>query len=347
MAMLRQRGGLVLTAMGAAGATAVLASSARPAPGLVGRGASATTGASRTGRATACCAAASTSSGSGSGSTSPSAEEVVRSIAAVAKTHGLDITVGLTLQDYNSAVESDGLELPTFGRRTTLAVLLGSTKTIWVPFLAALRAADPPGQLEAQAEHDGPLNTFVVRATEALASEVLAPLGLRCELRYAHEMDEGRLVAMQKLAHLSGVAYLHPSCGLNVHPEYGPWHAYRSLLIIDMEGVPTAGPPANPNSAEAVAAAEAALALALESTVDPTATNTKEEMDTQMRQVWRLWQNIRLALETQGCEQWKYSDEHDEYHFTHSPEVLARVVAGEEVATGSEETRTAGKSSSL
>ena len=268
------------------------------------------------------------------------AKDVVERVAVEARSHGLDIAIGLTLQDYNRAVESDGLALPTFGRNTTLAVLLGSSKAIWPPFIAALRAATPLGQLDNQAKHDGPLNAYVVGATCSLVHKILTPLGLRYELRYAHEVEEGRLVAMQKLAHLSGVAYLHPSCGLNVHAKYGPWHAYRSLIIIDMDGVPTVGPPPNPNTPEAIALAEVALALALESTVDPTATDSKEEMDTEMRKVWRLWQNIRVALSTPACAPWRYEDIFDEYHFTHSPEVLARIVAGEACAEPDERSNT-------
>ena len=90
------------------------------------------------------------------------------------------------------------------------------------------------------------LNTYVVQATQSLTEEVLGAASgnrPRSALYYAHEMTEGRLVAMQKLAHLSGAAYFHPSCGLNIHKRYGPWHAYRSLVIIDLEGVPTVGPP--------------------------------------------------------------------------------------------------------
>lgn len=65
------------------------------------------------------------------------------------------------------------------------------------------RLPDRPGHLEGEADHDGPLNTFVIRSTEALAEEVLGggagEQGLPWSLYYAHEMEEGRLVAMQKV----------------------------------------------------------------------------------------------------------------------------------------------------
>ena len=56
---------------------------------------------------------------------------------------------------------------------------------------------------------------------------------------------------------------------------------------------------------------------------------SKEELDTEMRKVWRLWQKIRVALSTPTSRRWQYDDIFDEYHFTHSPEVLARIIADE------------------
>ena len=245
------------------------------------------------------------SSASTAGSTS---SDVVTALSAAARRRGLDIAVGLTLQDYNEMVGPE-LALPDLGRRSTLAVLVGSTKTIWPPFLAALRAAERRGHLEGEGEHDGPLNAYVVRSTEELVAEALPPQ-TRYELRYAHEVGLGRLVAMQKLAHLCGAAFFHPSCGLNVHTLYGPWHAYRSLIIVDMDGVETAGPPPNPSSDEAVAAAEAALAAALAATVDPTATNTQQELVGKYRAAWRKWQKVRQALSPPAFDEWVYPDEY-------------------------------------
>ena len=114
-----------------------------------------------------------------------------------------------------------------------------------------------------------------------------------------------------------------------MHTLYGPWHAYRSLIIVDMDGVETAGPPPNPSSDEAVAEAEAALAAALAVTVDPTATNTQQELVGKYRAAWRKWQKVRQALSPPAFDEWVYPDEHDEYHFSHSPAVLQRLVDGE------------------
>ena len=82
-------------------------------------------------------------------------------------------------------------------------------------------------------------------------------------------------------------------------------------------------------SAEAVAAAEEALAAALAVTVDPTATNTQQELVGKYRAAWRKWQKVRQALSPPAFDEWVYPDEHDEYHFSHSPAVLQRLVDGE------------------
>mmetsp|Transcript_44511 Transcript_44511/g.143129 ORF Transcript_44511/g.143129 Transcript_44511/m.143129 type:complete len:250 (-) Transcript_44511:361-1110(-) len=115
-------------------------------------------------------------------------------------------------------------------------------------------------------------------------------------------------------------------CGLNVHPTFGPWHAYRSLVVVAADGVETAGPPPNPSSSEAVAAAEAALQTALAATIDPTATNTREELVGRYREAWRLWQRVRQCVSTPEYDAWKYPDAFDEYHFSHSPALLKRLV---------------------
>mmetsp|Transcript_37173 Transcript_37173/g.116878 ORF Transcript_37173/g.116878 Transcript_37173/m.116878 type:complete len:262 (+) Transcript_37173:316-1101(+) len=254
---------------------------------------------------------------------------------------------GCCSQDYNALV-GPAMALPELSRSSTLAVLVGSTRDIWTPFLRALRQSPTRGHLAREEEHGGPLNAYVVRATEELAAEAV-PRGLGVSLHFAHETAPGKIVAMQRLAHLSGAAYLHAGrwpqrcgrrqvhtparsavaprrCGLNVHPTFGPWHAYRSLVVVAADGVETAGPPPNPSSSEAVAAAEAALQTALATTIDPAATNTREELVGRYREAWRLWQRVRQCVSTPEYDAWKYPDAFDEYHFSHSPALLKRLV---------------------
>jgi len=89
--------------------------------------------------------------GEGGGSSS---RAIVSEIAAAAHRHGLDLTVGLTLQDYNALV-GPAMALPELSRSSTLAVLVGSTRDIWTPFLRALRQSPTRGHLAREEEHGG------------------------------------------------------------------------------------------------------------------------------------------------------------------------------------------------
>ena len=75
--------------------------------------------------------------------------------------------------------------------------------------------------------------------------QALQPPVHRWEVRFAHEPPPRR-VAMQRLAHLSGLAYLSPS-HLNVHFMFGPWIALRAAVVIDIDGPPRpSSEPPNP-----------------------------------------------------------------------------------------------------
>ena len=44
------------------------------------------------------------------------------------------------------------------------------------------------------------------------------------------------------------------------------------------------------------------------------------------REAWRLWQRVRQCVSTPEYDAWKYPDAFDEYHFSHSPALLKRLV---------------------
>ncbi len=100
---------------------------------------------------------------------------------------------------------------------------------------------------------DNPVNWITVQATQSAlaAAEHCLPQGEaprepaqaaqshsgnKCPsepiVRYGFEVQSGRLVALQKLAHVTGLAHLHPVAHLNVHPLHGPWLALRSVVVL-------------------------------------------------------------------------------------------------------------------
>ena len=217
---------------------------------------------------------------------------------------GLDLAQPFQVAWYNRAVD-DAFRLPDFGRSSALGILVGNTRAIWPRFLDAVRANAPV------LDERHPLESYV----EATVLPSLKPLIPRSEVRWAQDPPPRR-VAMQRLAHVSGLAHLSPS-HLSVHATYGPWIALRAAVVIDIEG-PSSPPPEPPNPCpdcehyclrrfrDAIAAAGATPAghAAIE-------------------RHWPLWLAVRDACPAGRSH--RYGDEQIRYHYTKDREVLRRL----------------------
>ena len=160
-------------------------------------------------------------------------QSVVEDLRSRCTPAGLDLTQPFQVSWYNRAVD-DAFKLPDFGKPSALGILIGNTRAIWPRFLETLRANRP----RLDARH--PLESYI----EATVLPALEAITYRSEVRWAQDPPPRR-VAMQRLAHLSGLAYLSPS-HLNVHATYGPWIALRAAVVIDIDG--PSGPPREPSN---------------------------------------------------------------------------------------------------
>lgn len=163
-----------------------------------------------------------------SGQVDPAAG-VVAQLRQGCEAAGFDLVQPLQVGWYN-AVVSGSLQLADFGSPAHLAVVIGNTRALWPKFLAALRAE--PELLAAP----HPLYRYTERAIAAACAHLPQPLSLR----WSHAGGE-ELVAMQRLAHVAGLAYLSES-QLSVHPVYGPWIGLRAALSLALPG-PSTPPP--------------------------------------------------------------------------------------------------------
>uniref|UniRef100_A0A7R9TZK5 Uncharacterized protein n=1 Tax=Prasinoderma coloniale TaxID=156133 RepID=A0A7R9TZK5_9VIRI len=110
-----------------------------------------------------------------------------------------------------------------------------------------------------------PVDEFVERAVRRAVSLAEKTGGLGAgssKLYFAHETASGRLVAMQRLASVSGAYHLDEASHLCVHPKHGQWCALRALVLLDADpaevGVDAASPPEQMALPEAVARASGA-----------------------------------------------------------------------------------------
>jgi methylmalonic aciduria homocystinuria type C protein len=213
---------------------------------------------------------------------------------------GFDLAGACRVGSYNRAVEGV-LRLSDFGTPDHLAVVVGNSRALWQPFVAALRS-DP--SLCASAD---PLDRY----TERVIGGAVATLGLRAELRWAHDVGPG-LIAIQRLAQLAGLAQLSPG-HLSVHPVHGPWIALRAAITFDVLGPAEISVPSEQVCNACAGACAPAFERALASLAEPGGGD------------WRSWLACRDACPV-GREQ-RYDDDQIAYHYTKDRSILQRLAS--------------------
>jgi methylmalonic aciduria homocystinuria type C protein len=220
--------------------------------------------------------------------------EIAARVAPECAAAGFDLLQPFRVEWYNGAVEV-GHRLPDFGRPGALGLLIGHTRALWAPFVAAIRRdpdlRDDPNPLE--------------RYTEERVGTALRSLSQLWEARWAHEPPP-RQVAMQRLGHVSGLAH-RSAAFLNVHPVYGPWIALRAAVVVDVDGPsgPAPDPPCPCTDCPHACVPQferAAAALRQRGFDQPG-----------LGETWRLWLAVRDACPL-GRE-YRYGEEQIAYHY--------------------------------
>lgn len=131
----------------------------------------------------------------------------------------------LTVGRYNATlIDRPDMRLPF--RASALAVLIGNTKDAWEPVKGFCRE-------RAQATGSVPDNPFEDMLGEAL-DVALSSQELRQHQHrtfWSHRVEEGELIAMSRAAEASGHVKTEPISHLSWHPVYGPWVAFRALVV--------------------------------------------------------------------------------------------------------------------
>lgn len=218
--------------------------------------------------------------------------------------HGLDLARPLCVGWYNRLVEP-AHRLPDFGRPSSLAVVVGNTRALWPHLDEALRADD------GLAGHPDPVDQYCERVLGAAVAGLPAPCHVH--VRFAHEPPPR--VAIQRLAHVAGLAYLTPS-HLSVHPVYGPWIALRAVVVVDVDGPAEAAPLAAPCDCAAHCAPRLAVALAAAQAQAGASTPGRAEI---VRD-WRAWLAVRDACPVGRAH--RYSEQQIRYHYTNDRAAL-------------------------
>jgi methylmalonic aciduria homocystinuria type C protein len=225
---------------------------------------------------------------------SPSASAIVDRVRDACARAGFDLVQPLCVGWYNKHVQGS-LRLEDFGSERHLALIVGNTRALWPVWLDAL-ASDR--ELWACPE---PLDTY----TERCISRAVEALGVPATVRFAHELGQ-RCVAMQRLAHAAGLAYLTET-HLSVHPTYGPWIALRAAVSLAVPGPEGAEPGLVHPCGGCAGRCQPAFERALAALAGPPS-------EASVLDAWQVWADFRAACPI-GREH-RYPEAMLRYHYT-------------------------------
>ena len=124
------------------------------------------------------------------------------------------------------------------------------------------------------------------------------------EIRWVHDVTPSRVVAIQKLAHIAGLAYLCENSHLSIHKTFGPWIGFRAVILFNHnQHLPK--PPLLPHPDES-------SADVMKKKMDYALENPKD---------WERWLSTRDQC---GIREYRYATEQMLYHYTKDVNILCR-----------------------
>lgn len=142
---------------------------------------------------------------------------------------GLNVILPLVAADLDAAAGSLTAEGLLPGARGALVAGSGGP-TFFGLFAGSAEAADGAPD---------PLDRYTRRVIERAAGEALGPLGVRRAVHFP--FGTSPIVPFQRLGRAAGLGGPGP-LGLQIHPTYGAWWAYRALVVVD-RALPARSPP--------------------------------------------------------------------------------------------------------
>ncbi len=183
-----------------------------------------------------------------------------------------------------------------------LGLLVGNTRALWLPFVAARHSLPHTDPLEAYVERtiDEVVTSSHTEAVRTHASDVAtanhASAATGTTVLYSHQRYDAMFLPFQHLAVATGFAAMN-AAGLAIHPTYGPWFALRAVITVE------------PSAELAIPALLAPIAKPCTCTGACEAALVKARGD--LRD-WRAWLAVRDACTLRDH---RYSDEQIRFHY--------------------------------
>lgn len=215
---------------------------------------------------------------------------------------GLDLAAAFDVARYNDRHPDCTLPLPAGREDGAFALVIGNTRALWAPFLAAFHSAEAGSRLASTAH---PLDDYV----EDVIGAAIPTLGEPVTVHLASAAPPHH-VAIVAAAELSGLAFRAPSY-LAVHPVHGPWIGLRAVIVFDRPPPPIPAPaPACTGCTTGCAPAFEEARAALGPAVTAAAVQAR----------WQDWVAVRDACPLGRAS--RFSDDQIAYHYTHDRRYL-------------------------
>jgi len=206
-------------------------------------------------------------------------------IASRCEGAGLDLHAIASVGRYNALVPAD-FQLP--GDDEFAVIVIGNSRALW-PHIDRFVMQSP-------APVSDPVDVYVERVVRDAVTGVDGVI----DIRFSHEPPPRR-VAIQRMAHVAGLAWLSPS-HLCVHPTFGPWIALRAAVVLNALAPPAVAEPQPPCDCATHCLPKLQQAL-----------DAGEATSDDVVEHWRSWVAMRDACPV--GRQHRYSDEQIAYHY--------------------------------
>lgn len=252
--------------------------------------------------------------------TSKSASSIPSNLVATLALHGFDICHEFDAAWYNTHILDENLKLkpiPMFGRSSAFSLLIGNTRHFWPFFLAWLQnEQEKDNEL---LEH--PVDTYVHSFIESIIGTHFDD-GTNYKIFWSDLTSGQQLVSMQHVSSVSGLCYHDKHSHLSIHPEFGPWLAFRAIVVLDRPFL-TSPPPLIPCllSTTEIENAQKAMTAALAAS-DPTNLCEQLHGGSKNEDTLLAWIALRDCITT--GRKYRYSEGQLNYHYTKDTKVLMK-----------------------
>jgi hypothetical protein len=152
--------------------------------------------------------------------------DLLEAIRSAAAPYGLNLVAALPARDYDR-IAAPAMRAGTIDAAARSIVVIGNGGGgLWRAFTEHTRRN--PGWRD----RDNPLDDFTLNVIERYVVAPVRAAGARCVAVYPF-MSGGPTLNFMEAAKLAGLAG-RSILGVVVHPEYGPWIAFRAALILDV-----------------------------------------------------------------------------------------------------------------